>query len=198
VTEVDDMTDGRVSIKVAADRLGISQDAVRRRLKSGELVGEKETTPQGFVWRVELPADTPEVEPRADDGVPAPGITTPDPPPAAIGEETVELIQLRERMAATTETVVRLDAEVTYLRDQLDQRGQELSQRSRELAAERERADVIQQLALQRIEALTTGMGEKHEDAPERAPEPPGRDEGASEGDPSSWPARAWRRVRGG
>ena len=192
------MTDGRVSIKVAADRLGISQDAVRRRLKSGELAGEKETTPQGFVWRVELPADTPEVEPRGDGVVPAPGIITPDPPPVAIGEEMVELIQLRERMAATTETVVRLDVEVTYLRDQLDQRGQELEQRSRELAAERERADVIQQLALQRIEALTTGMGDLRESAPERAAEPPGSTEGDSEGDPSSWLARAWRKVRGG
>jgi len=198
VTEIDGMTDGRVSIKVAADRLGISQDAVRRRLKSGELVGEKETTPQGFVWRVELPADTPEVEPRGDDGVPAPGIITPDPPLAAIGEEMVELIQLRERMAATTETVVRLDAEVTYLRDQLDQRGQELEQRSRELAAERERADVIQQLALQRIEALTATVAEQREDAPERAAEPPGRDEGVSEGSPSSWWGRTWRRVIGG
>ena len=184
------MTDGRVSIKVAAERLGISQDAVRRRLKSGELVGEKETTPQGFVWRVELPADTPEVEPRADDGVPAPGITTPDPPPAAIGEERVELIQLRERMAATTEMVVRLDTEVAYLRDQLEQR-------SRELAAERERADVIQQLALQRIEALTATVADNRQDAPERAPEPPGRDEGVSEGDPSSWWGRTWRRITG-
>ena len=192
------MTDGRVSIKVAAERLGISQDAVRRRLKSGDLVGEKETTPQGFVWRVELPADTPEVEPRGDDGVPAPGIATPDPPPVAIGDEMVELIQLRERMAATTETVVRLDAEITYLRDQLDQRGQELEQRSRELAAERERANVIQQLALQRIEALTATTGDQREDAPGRAAEPPGRDEGAAEGDPSSWLTTMLRKVRGG
>ena len=192
------MTDGRVSIKVAAERLGISQDAVRRRLKSGELIGEKEATPQGFVWRVELPADTPEVEPRADDVFPASGITTPDPPPAAIGEETVELIQLRERMAATTETVVRLDAEVTYLRDQLDQRSKDLDQRSRELAAERERADVIQQLALQRIEALTTTVADQRESAPERAAEPPGATEGVSEGDPSSWWTRTWKRMSGG
>jgi len=192
------MTDGRVSIKVAAELLGVSQDAVRRRLKRGELVGEKETTPQGFVWRVELPADTPEVEPRADDVVLAPGITTPDPPPAAIGEETVELIQLRERMAATTETVVRLDAEVTYLRDQLDQRSKDLDQRSRELAAERERADVIQQLALQRIEALTTTVADQRESAPERAAEPPGATEGVSEGDPSSWWTRTWKRMSGG
>ncbi len=87
VAEIDGMTDGRVSIKVAADRLGVSQDAVRRRLKNGDLVGEKETTPQGFVWRVELPADTPEVEPRADDVVPAPEITTPDPSPATTGDQ---------------------------------------------------------------------------------------------------------------
>ena len=185
------MTDGRVSIKVAAERLGVSQDAVRRRLKNGELVGEKETTPQGFVWRVELPSDTPEVEPRADDVVPAPEITTPDASPPTIAEETVELIQLRERMAATTEMVVRLDTEVAYLRDQLEQR-------SRELAAERERADVIQQLALQRIEALTTTMADQRESAPERAAEPPGSTQGVSEGDPSPWWTRTWKRMSGG
>ena len=100
-------------------------------------------------------------------------------------------------IAAKDALVERLADEVTYLRGQLDQRDIELAQRSRELAAERERADVIQQLALQRIEALTTGMGDQRQDAPERAAEPPGRAEGAAEGDPSSWWAIAWRKVRG-
>ena len=68
----------------------------------------------------------------------------------------------------------RNNTEITYLRDQLDQRGQELDQRSRELAAERERADVIQQLALQRIEALTATVVDQRQDAPTAAPEPPG------------------------
>ena len=68
------------------------------------------------------------------------------------------------------------------LRERFDQQGLELAQRSRELAAERERFDVIQQIALTRIEALTSGSGDHRQDAPERAPEPPGRDKVASEG----------------
>ncbi len=108
-------------------------------------------------------------------------------------------------IAAKDALVERLADEVAYLRVQLDQRGreleqrgQELEQRSRELAAERERADVIQQLALQRIEALTTTVADQRESAPERAPEPPGSTEGVSEGDPSSWWATMLRKVRGG
>ena len=96
-----------------------------------------------------------------------------------------------EASAAKDETIGRLDTEVAFLREQLDQR-------SRELAAERERFDVIQQLALQRIEALTATVADRRHDAPERAPEPPGRDERAPEGDPSSWWASALRRVRRG
>ena len=101
-------------------------------------------------------------------------------------------------MAATVETVNRLDSEITYLRDQLDQRGQELEQRSRELAAERERADVIQQLALRRIEALTPATDDYRHDAPTAAPEAPGRDGSAREGDPASWWTRTWKRMSGG
>jgi len=91
----------------------------------------------------------------------------------------------------------RNNTEITYLRERLEHRDLELEQRSRELAAERERADVIQQLALQRIEALTATVADNRQDAPERAPEPPGRDEGVSEGDPSSWWGRTWRRITG-
>jgi len=43
-----------VSIREAATRLGISEDSVRRHLRSGELAGEQEKTPQGFRWRVQV------------------------------------------------------------------------------------------------------------------------------------------------
>jgi len=43
-----------VSIREAADRLGVSQDTIRRRLRAGTLRGEQEETPQGFRWRVEV------------------------------------------------------------------------------------------------------------------------------------------------
>jgi len=53
----------------------------------------------------------------------------------------------------------------------------------------------------QRLKQLGSGQvglnAEPLHDAPERAPEPPGRDEGVSEGHPSSWWARTWRRMTG-
>ena len=114
---------------------------------------------------------------------------------AAVASKQAMVDRLSDEVAYLRD---RNNTEITYLRDRLEHRDLELEQRSRELAAERERADVIQQLALQRIEALTTGMSDQRQDTSERAPEPPGRDEGASEGDPSSWWGRTWKRMSGG
>ena len=48
---------GDVSIQEAAMRLGVSTETIRRRLHKRVLKGRQETTPQGFVWTVELPED---------------------------------------------------------------------------------------------------------------------------------------------
>ncbi len=76
------------------------------------------------------------------------------------------------------ELVDQLKSENTFLREQLDHS-------RRELSSERERSDVLHQLALHRIEALTSGPDES-EDA-ETATEPyvasptaPGREETAA------------------
>src|SRR4051794_11798860 len=55
----------RVTIREAATNLGVSSDTIRRRLRSGSLTGEREETPQGFVWYVNLPDDasTPPMQP---------------------------------------------------------------------------------------------------------------------------------------
>jgi len=45
-----------VPIKEAAERLGVSADTIKRRMKAGELVGHQKPTAQGFVWLVEVPA----------------------------------------------------------------------------------------------------------------------------------------------
>jgi predicted site-specific integrase-resolvase len=45
----------KVTIKEAADRLGIVEATVRRRIHRGELQAVQESTPQGFVWMVEVP-----------------------------------------------------------------------------------------------------------------------------------------------
>jgi len=43
-----------VTIQEAAQRLGVSQDTVRRRIRKEELQAKQTPTPQGFRWVVEL------------------------------------------------------------------------------------------------------------------------------------------------
>src|SRR5215218_684924 len=105
----------RVSIKEAAERLGVSQDTMRRRLKSGELAGEREKTPQGFVWRVELPQ-----EPGSGDAAAAePTVTT----SAPLGDG-VALAQLRERVAGLERLADELKGERDAWREQAQRDGE--------------------------------------------------------------------------
>jgi predicted transcriptional regulator of viral defense system len=53
-----------VTIAEAAERLGISKSAVRRRLHSGQLTGRQEERPQGHVWLIALPMDAPDAHPN--------------------------------------------------------------------------------------------------------------------------------------
>ena len=52
----------KASIKEAAERLGVVEATVRRRIHKGELSAVQEETPQGFVWVVELPDSVDEVQ----------------------------------------------------------------------------------------------------------------------------------------
>jgi len=173
-----------------------------RRLKRGELEGEQHSTAQGFTWLVAMPAGS---------GVPSSALgQAPDRRAATSAGEGTTVADLwraleeqgKATIAAKDETIGRLAAEVAHLRDRENTEitflREQLDQRSRELAAERERADVIQQLALQRIEALTATVADQREDAPTTAPEAPGRDGSAREGDPASWWTRTWKRMSGG
>jgi hypothetical protein len=57
-----------VGLEEAAKRLNISIGTVRRKLKTGELVGYKKPRPQGYAWEIELPdgvADHPTNEPAS-------------------------------------------------------------------------------------------------------------------------------------
>jgi hypothetical protein len=56
-----------VTIREAAAALGVSADTVRRRLKTGALVGEKRPTDAGLAWFVQLPADLEPQQPRRVD-----------------------------------------------------------------------------------------------------------------------------------
>jgi hypothetical protein len=81
------MSEDRLSMKDAAERLGVSVDTIRRRLKKGDLVGEKEPTPQGFEWRIILP-------PKESDATEPQG----EPETASHAGDAIELELLRERI----------------------------------------------------------------------------------------------------
>jgi len=106
------MTSERVSIKEAAERLGVSADTIRRRLKSGELAGEREKTPQGFVWRVELPQDAP--------GEPASAEAS----PGATAGDDIERARLRERIAGLERLAEELQGERDAWREQAQRDGE--------------------------------------------------------------------------
>ena len=57
-----------VNISVAAGHLGISTETVRRRLRTGTLLGKKEKTAQGFRWVVTIPDTPPNNTPPAGEG----------------------------------------------------------------------------------------------------------------------------------
>ncbi len=157
-----------VTIAEAARVLGLSTDAVRKRLQRGTIPGEK----IGDTWWVFLEDDTATGDrPDVSRHQPDTDRTRPD------GDRTTA--------AAVDPLVETLREEVAYLRDQLDQR-------SRELASERERFDVLHREALARIPALSAGQ-----DASVAAPFAPGAAqpaEATAARSLSRW-ATWWRRV---
>ncbi len=166
----------------AAARLGISPDAARKRLERGTLRGEK----RGGHWLVWLPdfADQPDTPGRqADAGLDA----TSD---ATSGQSDATRTPSDAMAPTTRELIDQLKAENMYLRDQLEQR-------SRELATERERFDVLHREALARIPTLGAGQS-----ASVASPEPAGATEPRHPApDPSASPRPAhapwWRRWLG-
>lgn len=84
----------RLTIGEAAERLGVSPDTVRRRLKRGELEGEQEETAQGFIWRIVLPKASDEPEPVE-----------------AEPKDSIELALLRERVAGLERLTDELQSE---------------------------------------------------------------------------------------
>ncbi len=143
----------RVPIKEAAERLGVSADTIKRRVKAGELVGHQKTTAQGFRWLVEVPARSEEEDRERE------------PPAGAL----LELAILRERLAG----MERL----------LEERAERVDELEESLAAEREAAtserEASSQLRvlLQQAQTLagaipaTTGQEERPPTSPDQAPQ---------------------------
>ena len=169
-----------LSVAEVAHRLSVTPDAVRARLHRGTLPGEK----VAGEWRVFLPRAAP----------PSPHVPTGTQQGPTGPQQATDRMVPVEALAAKDALIDALQADVEYLRDQLDRR-------SRELAAERERFDVLHREALERIPrrlALTSGETEQdgaelRQDAPGAAetPEPP---PDASPSGFLGW----WRRLWGG
>ncbi|HEV2121200.1 MAG TPA: excisionase family DNA-binding protein [Chloroflexota bacterium] len=124
-----------LTIKEAADRLGVSADTIRRRLKAGEIEGRREPMGSGYRWLVQLPEDA-----HAAAGGHAGTHTGPE-TPADLSAAALELERLRAEVAG----LERLVEEVSSDRDAW----QEQARRSQVMAETAQRlAERAQALAL--------------------------------------------------
>jgi len=117
----------RVTISTAAARLGVSTDTIRRRIKAGDLTGERVPTPQGHRWVVLFPVtlEVPAVaEPAAPGDVDNVHVTA-----GHAGADVAELVTLRERVAG----LERLGAELATDRDAWRERAAQDADAAREL-----------------------------------------------------------------
>lgn len=154
-----------VTVAEAAQRLGVSHDAIRARLRRGTIDGEK----RGDEWIVFLPAEGHDGQQDTDTSP-----TGDDRPAVALVD------QLRE--------------EVAYLRS-------ELTAARIQAAQERERADILQREALQRIEALTAGSVARQDTRQDATGEPESVDTVPPDAEPlppatSLW-SRLWHALKG-
>jgi hypothetical protein len=102
----------RVTIREAAQRLGVSPDTIRRRIAKGELQAVQEARPQGFVWMVELP------RPKAQRRRPA---TRKPPRPKGPSPAELEAAHLRQTLEMLTTELESRRREVAELHQLLAQ-----------------------------------------------------------------------------
>jgi chromosome segregation ATPase len=103
-----------VSIGQAVTRLGISEVTIRRRLRKGELKGQKRQTPQGYVWLIELPDDGSENMKNSGNGE---------------GESLSELVAaLRSQVEGQQELVDSLQAQVKTQQEELTAKNKQIEQ----------------------------------------------------------------------
>ncbi len=104
------------TIAEASQQLGVSVHTLKRRLKRGEVQGQKRPTPQGFVWMVEVPDDAS----RADKGTPNYTDGVPGAPPDGIPDGVAREFRRMEELVAV-------------LQGQVLSQGEELDARRREV-----------------------------------------------------------------
>ncbi len=102
----------------AARRLGVSVDTVERKLKRGELSGQKDSRPRGWRWLIEIQEDV------ADTSAPA---TAAHDPAFASAEASANEIQ------ALRELVNTLKEDVGSFRNQVEADREELTAKNRQI-----------------------------------------------------------------
>jgi excisionase family DNA binding protein len=169
-----------VSIKEAAERLGVSVDTVRRRLKAGELEGRREPHGKsGYRWLVHLPDDA-----QAS----APGM------PLA---EAYELVDARARI----EGLERLIDELASHRDKLETERDDWKEAARRESDAARELRVLLKGAQDSTRALTATLEPQPApglpDTAHDARVAPTVAQAATEGAPETWRARFRRWIEG-
>jgi IS30 family transposase len=101
-----------MNVAEAAQRLGVSTDTIKRRLKRGELQGQRQDTPQGFIWLVAIPKSPDKVNGAVDSSS-----------DAMATESHTTASAMADAMA---KEVRRLEEMVEMLQKELDHRAQEM------------------------------------------------------------------------
>jgi len=164
-----DAAQDRVTIQQAAQRLGVKEDAVRKRIQRGSMRHEKAKDGRVYVW-VDAAQDTAQDEPK----------TSRD----------------EYRDTAQDERIEDLREQVAYLRRQLDEE-REARRRADTILVQLSAANAEQARTIRAIEAPASEeaseVAEKVEDSPEEASPRPAAG-GAQEAAQRPW----WRRLFGG
>ncbi len=140
--------DADMTIKQAAEALGITPLAVRRRLTRGKLPGYKDAFGQ---WRVTLPEE--------------------DLVRERVSANGHELGQEQSRGGEMTEVVTSLKDEVHFLRAELERRNEELRRVGEERVEAERRRDILFAQFTDQLRSLTTTTSPSA--TPEPGPTPP-------------------------
>ena len=103
-----------VTLAEAAHHLGVSVDTVRRRLQKGELQGQQQARPQGFIWLIDIPEET-------------------EPSSSVAGSQVDAEVNSEVSLAACQAEISRLESMVAMLQDRVNAQQEELEARRREV-----------------------------------------------------------------
>jgi len=105
-----------VSVIEAAQHLGVSTHTIKRRLKRGELGGHRQSTPQGFIWVVEI----------ADEPGESNSATVTD--PSATASATSQENHLEEMVELLKHDIEERDSQISFLKEELEARRREVQE----------------------------------------------------------------------